>query len=56
MAMYRVTIKETEVYVLEVEAESKCDALIQAGEILESSSDKFLYHNESDNEESAEEL
>ena len=52
---YHVVIKETEVYVLTVEADSQTDALIKAEELVDNA-EKHEYHDSSEYESDATEV
>ena len=49
MNKYEVTLKEIEIYVINVEAESEYEAKVKARQILEENG-KDKYHNDSDGE------
>ena len=53
---YEVTLRETEIYVIEVEADSEEEATENAYIIFENASEKGIYHYDSDSESSAYEI
>ena len=53
---FEVTIKEIEIYEMEVEAEDKDAAIEQAWEMIDTEEGKAKYHNDSDGESSAVEI
>ena len=56
MNKYRVTLKEIEIYEIEVVAEDGYSAINEAWETLMNAPDKGIYHNDSDGESDVEEL
>jgi len=54
MSEYQVTIKQTEVYIINVEAETEKEANDKALELLEG--EKFKYHDDSEVSTDAEEI